>query len=277
MKISVLVDNSIGVNPDLISEHGLSFYIEVDEWRILCDMGASAAFAVNAKALGIDLSETDFAFISHGHNDHTGGLKTFFETCPDKRVYLSGQIMVTQYFSTRRGFKRDISPDFPTMESNRDRLIPLFESCRITPHIAFVHPDCSSFSVPYGNSFLYSSEVGSTNVYLDNFQHEFALAIYTPKGLVIVAPCSHCGAANIIQAAKQYTGIDRVRAYIGGLHFVDSDIVEKEVDTFIRDFYVVAPEAQLYTGHCTGQMAKELLLKGMPNVKFISTGLVIEI
>ena len=277
MKVSVLVDNSMGANPELIAEHGLSFYIEAGEWRILCDMGASGAFARNAQALGIDLSTTDFAFISHGHNDHAGGLKTFFETCPDKRVYLSGQIMSTQYFSTRRGIKRDISPDFTTMNSNRDRLIPLFESCRITQQIAFVHPDNSIFPVPYGNSFLYSSEVGSTNVYLDNFQHEFALAIYTPKGLVIVAPCSHCGAANIVQAAKQYTGIDKVYAYIGGLHFVDSDVVEKEVDAFVRDFYLVAPNAMLYTGHCTGEMAKELLLKSMPNVKLIETGLVIDI
>lgn len=72
-RIFILSDNRTD-NPLLQTEHGLSVYMECGVGKLLLDTGASDLFIHNAEALGIDLREVDYCLISHGHNDHIGGL-----------------------------------------------------------------------------------------------------------------------------------------------------------------------------------------------------------
>ena len=74
MKITALLENKTN-REDMLTEHGLSLYIETEKHKILFDMGQSDLFAKNAAALGIDLSSVDIAVLSHGHYDHGGGVK----------------------------------------------------------------------------------------------------------------------------------------------------------------------------------------------------------
>jgi 7,8-dihydropterin-6-yl-methyl-4-(beta-D-ribofuranosyl)aminobenzene 5'-phosphate synthase len=72
LTITIVVDNK-SEKTNLLSEHGLSFWIEADEHRILFDTGQSNILSENARQLGIDLSTADALVLSHGHYDHTGG------------------------------------------------------------------------------------------------------------------------------------------------------------------------------------------------------------
>ena len=58
MNAKVLIDNI--TKNDLISEWGLSFYIEYNGHQILLDTGASSNFAANAKKLGVNLEEIEY-------------------------------------------------------------------------------------------------------------------------------------------------------------------------------------------------------------------------
>ena len=77
MEIYTLIENT--TCSDLLSEHGLSFYIETVNHRLLVDSGSSAKFLENAKKLSVDLSKVDLVILSHGHYDHSGGLLAFLE------------------------------------------------------------------------------------------------------------------------------------------------------------------------------------------------------
>ena len=77
MIIKTLVEDTTSKN-NLRSEHGLSLYIETSGKKILFDSGTSGLFMENAIKMGIDISKIDYAIISHGHNDHGGGLERFF-------------------------------------------------------------------------------------------------------------------------------------------------------------------------------------------------------
>lgn len=89
MKITTLVENTTTCSA-LGFEHGLSLYIEAAGKTILFDSGASELFAVNAEKLGIDLQRVDAAVLSHGHYDHSGGLKTFFTKNTHAPLYVKG-------------------------------------------------------------------------------------------------------------------------------------------------------------------------------------------
>ena len=88
MKLVALMENT-SCREDICFEHGLSLYLETGGRRILFDAGQSAAFAENAGMLGVDLTAVDFAVLSHGHYDHSGGLGRFLEINESAPVYVS--------------------------------------------------------------------------------------------------------------------------------------------------------------------------------------------
>ena len=274
VKIKVLIDNQPGDDALLECEHGLSFYIETGCSRVLCDMGASEKFISNASRMGIDLSAIDFAFVSHGHADHTGGLPDYLKAFGEKKVYLSERISKEMYFSSRRGSRRDISTERSVFENHQDRLVLLKDSCWITPEIAAVYMDVHEHSQPLGNAFLSKEVYGEES--LDDFGHELSLAVLTPKGLVVVSSCSHGGAVNIIKSCCRFTGMPRIYAFVGGLHLVDGEQTTSEVEAFVNEIKTEYPDIKIYTGHCTGGLAKQELMSHTLDVQIFKTGDVIE-
>ena len=79
MRISVLVDNNTNMGNTLTPEHGLSFYIEDADKKLVFDCGTTDAFIKNAYKMGVDLEHVTDIILSHSHSDHVGG---FFKiTC----------------------------------------------------------------------------------------------------------------------------------------------------------------------------------------------------
>ena len=72
--ITTLSENTAGMG-DFLAEWGLSILVETDESNVLLDTGKSISASYNADTLGIDLRRIDKVVLSHGHFDHTGGLR----------------------------------------------------------------------------------------------------------------------------------------------------------------------------------------------------------
>lgn len=131
-RIIILSDNRTDT-PLLGTEHGLSAYMEYGGRRYLLDTGASDLFMLNAEKLGVDLGEVDYCLISHGHNDHIGGLSAFLEMNHKAKVILSSEIPGAEYASVRR-YLHSITG----MWIFRNIEIGLFSSKRILMWMVFI-------------------------------------------------------------------------------------------------------------------------------------------
>lgn len=267
LKITVLVDNTPAVDGALQCEHGLSLYVEADDVRVLCDMGASPLFLSNARAMGINLQKIDFAVLSHAHIDHSGGLAAVNDFCSGVPVYLSSAVKGARYYSLRGG-RHSISPDAGALSSVSLRELP--DSTFLTPDIAMVKCCVNDYPRPQGNCLLAVERNGVERP--DDFEHEMSLAFRTKRGLVVVSPCSHCGAMNIMRSAMAFMGEERVCAFVGGLHFIDGDFTLGEVEQFVTDVMNFSPDMMICTGHCTCDRAKMALKALLPSVHMFGTG-----
>ena len=79
-KITVLYDNYIH-NEKIESDWGFACLVEGSEKTILLDTGAKGELLLsNAEKLKIDLSKVDQLFLTHNHQDHTGGIHSVVST-----------------------------------------------------------------------------------------------------------------------------------------------------------------------------------------------------
>ena len=92
-KVTILIENErgAGCTEEMSNEHGLSMLIEKGDTRILMDTGATGAFFKNAQQLGVSLEGLSAIVFSHNHYDHTGGILTLLENCPDTPIYLRAE------------------------------------------------------------------------------------------------------------------------------------------------------------------------------------------
>lgn len=99
MKIINLIENTEG-RSGCACAHGLSFYIETRNHRLLLDLGPSGEPLKNAQTLGIDLAGVDTVILSHGHYDHSGGILPFAQINKQAAIYMQ-ESATGDYYSDR--------------------------------------------------------------------------------------------------------------------------------------------------------------------------------
>lgn len=250
MTWTVISDNRSN-NPELETEHGLSILLQTERHKILLDTGASDVFMRNAEQMGINLSDVDYVFISHGHSDHAGGLRYLLEHNQQARIIVSPDAMSGKFFS-KRGNLHSITTEWP--EISNDRLILTDHTCeiaaglRVIAHIPQTHP------MPKGNLNLYIQDANGGFVH-DDFSHEIALYV---DGLLFTG-CAHNGLENILTACPW-----PVHTVVGGFHLLDGLQSDEEIVALAQRLKANYPQTQFYTSHCTGNHVFELMQTIMP-------------
>lgn len=270
MKVTVLIENT--APEGLTAEWGLSLSIEHDGRLYLLDAGGSDAFVGNARALGIPLENVDAAVLSHAHFDHSGGLDAFCGLNDHAPVYIRRDAEENCY-SWHRRFPKYIGLQRGVLKKHSGR---------------FVRVD-GDFSIAEGVMLVPHKELGlemrgkAAEMYVrrgillrpDGFRHEQSLVFETDGGLVIFSSCSHSGVDSILDEIVQTFPGKHVRAMVGGFHLVRTP--PREVRLLAERLKKMGvPE--LYTGHCTGDAAMEILESTLPgHVHRMETGMHFEL
>ncbi len=280
MEITVLLENNKSEDSNLSIEHGLSMLIQKDEYSLLFDTGGPEETAIrNAQKMGIDLSKIDVAAISHGHNDHCGGLLKFMEMNHKSPIYLKKEAL-EPYYSKRPEGMKFIGMDSQITEKYLERLNFVERTIEIAQGIFLIPEISKDFPIPSSNRVLFTEKYGK--LINDNFDHEQIMIIENNDNLVVFSGCTHNGIKNIINTAKDVFPDKRIAAIIGGFHFQagssDHVVSEDEEVKDIAEWLKSEIDGQIYTGHCTGERGIKIMkpiLKEM--LSRIHTGMEISI
>lgn len=270
IKINVLLENN-SINPQYKSKHGLSLFIEHCKKNILLDVGPDNNFIKNAEINNVDLSRTDYLFLSHNHNDHTGGLNDFMKINKTAKIYLMDNIF-NKYYLKVLFVKLSIGLKFK--KKNRSGIIQLKDDLNIENRIFFLGNSVSKYQKPLINNRLYKKHNGK--IINDTFDHEGILVLDDGNEQVIFNSCSHNGILNCIDTVKAKIPNKKIRSYVGGLHIFDQIAKTREgseyLDTIIDE--LKKTDIIVYTGHCTGKLALDYLKNKLGNrVHEINTGM----
>ena len=259
MIAKVLIDNI--TKNDLISEWGLSFYIEYHGHKILLDTGSSGNFAENAKQMDVKLNEIEYGILSHAHYDHADGMPAFFEQNENAKFYIRKGAGENCY--GKKNFflykYNGIAPG--TLENYKERIeyvegdYELLEGVYLIPHKTVGLEKIAK------KVHLYVKDNGK--MFPDDFAHEQSLVFDTEDGLVIFNSCSHGGPDNIITEVLATFPEKEICAYIGGLHLYKSS---EEYVRALADRIKETGIKKIITGHCTGDEAFTILKEELGDI-----------
>lgn len=259
MIAKVLIDNI--TKNDLISEWGLSFYIEYHGHHILLDTGASGNFAENAKNMGLDLEKIEAGVLSHAHYDHADGMPAFFEVNKGAKFYLrkgSGE----NCYGKKNFFLYKYNGIAPgTLETFADRIEYVEGDYKLMDGVYLIPHKTVGLEKIAKKVHLYVKDNGK--MFPDDFAHEQSLVFDTPKGLVIFNSCSHGGPDNIFTEVAATFPEKEICAYVGGLHLYKSS--EEEVRALAKRIKDTGIK-KIITGHCTGDEAFTILKEELGDI-----------
>ncbi|MFI3236670.1 MAG: MBL fold metallo-hydrolase [Lachnospiraceae bacterium] len=263
MKLTVLMENTT-CNPGMLTEHGLSLYIEVNGHRILFDTGQSNAFVKNAAALGIDLQAVDIAILSHAHYDHSGGYRKFMELNEDARIYVNEHASGRYFSSPTREIGMGTALDV------EGRVVLTRDVCDLGDGLMLC--TCNDRKPKYEpNAYgLFKLEDGELQE--DDFLHEQYLLIQEEGKEILISGCSHKGILNITEWFKP-------DVLVGGFHFKKLDPQGEGKETLDEAAEALrAYKTTYYTCHCTGVEQYEYMKQQMQEqVHYIKAGDVLEL
>lgn len=274
MVIKVLSENT-SISPHFQAEHGLSLYVEADGRKLLFDTGASELFLENADRLDVDIADVDYVVISHGHFDHGGGLKAFFQHNKKAEVFIH-----TKAFEEHTARREDGSEEYIGLDQE------LMHNKRIvfTGDRFFIARGIEVFSNVIGRDMFSQSNRAllvrrENNSVEDNFEHEQNLVIREEDRIALFAGCAHNGIVNI---TRHFEELKRRHAdYVfGGFHLNNPLTNQSESSELLMPIgeYLKATRSTYYTGHCTGDEPYHLLKIVMgDNLQRLATGSVINI
>jgi 7,8-dihydropterin-6-yl-methyl-4-(beta-D-ribofuranosyl)aminobenzene 5'-phosphate synthase len=256
LRITTLSDNTAG-RGRFLAEWGLSFLVETDEVNILFDTGKSISASHNAATVRFDLSQIDKIVLSHGHNDHTGGLRQILRKMKKEVEIIAHPDIWSAKYRRRQG-EADKYIGIPFQRQKLESLGARFNLT--TKPLKITDSIMTTGEIPMVTEFeqidpnLFVKEDGGLQP--DKLLDDLALVIKTEAGLVVVLGCAHHGIINTLYHAQQLTGVKPIHAVLGGAHLISAS--EERIRLTIAALKGLGVQ-RLGLCHCTDLPAASLL------------------
>jgi len=245
MKLTVLFENHAGYKKGLLGYHGFSAMVEHNGKKVLVDTGTDGKVLLgNMEALGVSPGEIDALFITHGHYDHTGGMKAFLEA---RRVGIDVYAH-PGIFQRRVALKpklREIGIPF-----TREELEGLGATFHLSPEpVEFLPGFISSGEIKRNHWDRAVGYLVENGRYIkDPVRDDMALIVDLGNEIAVITGCGHSGIVNIAEHAVKLTG-KPVKALVGGFHLRGAG--QAILEDAVAKLKALGVE-ELYAGHCTG-------------------------
>jgi len=276
MQLKILVDNHTLIDRYFLGEPGVSYCIEIDDLRILFDVGYSDIFLTNGARMGVDFLDIDQVVLSHAHLDHTWGLQHLiqrfaeagFEQIAAKRPAL---VAHPALFDPRAFDGIGEIGSLVTAETASQ-----YFDLQLTREPVWLHPRLvflgevertTAFEARLPIGEIRGPEGRQPDFVLD----DSALVYLSDRGLVIITGCAHAGICNTVIYAQKVCGEDRVADIIGGFHLQDPP--EDQLVGTVQYFKELQPAA-VHACHCTDFHARRALAAVAP-LSEVGVGLVL--
>ncbi len=258
LRITTLSENTAGIG-NFLAEWGLSILVETDEVNILLDTGQSISASYNADILGIDLSKIDKIVLSHGHFDHTGGLRQILRRMKKEVEIIAHPDMWAVKCVRREGWRGGYV-GIPFQRQELESLGAVFnltaKPVKITDNIMTTGeiPMVTDFEEIDASLFVKEDTGWQPDKLLD----DQALIIETEPGLVVILGCAHRGVINTLYHAQQLTGVKPIHALLGGCHLFGAS--EQRIQSTIAALKELDVQ-RLGLSHCTGLPAAGIMAR----------------
>ena len=257
VKLTVLAENR--KNGEFKGEPGLSILVQTNDTQFLFDTGNSDLFLKNANLLRVNLDNCNMVVLSHGHSDHTNGLKHL----DTKKYIVFHPSVFKDRWCNRTGNYSGMPMTYQELNEAHN-LIPtanplkLSESAYYLGEIPMVMPHESEGNI--------ATSLDPELTIPDPTEDDSGVAIKTEKGLFVMTGCGHRGICNTIEHAMNVTGEKKVYAVLGGFHFRSLKNQKELIDNAIAYFKQLKIK-HLYLGHCNTDPVIGYMAEQLPNVQ----------